>query len=69
MRYAEGVMAWHQGRLTDVGHLVREATVQWHRCGDRMDANANRCTAQGYANVSRSHALPTVGHDLQLSHG
>jgi predicted ATPase/DNA-binding CsgD family transcriptional regulator len=38
LRYAEGIMAWHQGELADAEHLVREATVQWHRCGDRMDA-------------------------------
>jgi len=36
--YAEGVMAWHRGELADAEHLVREATVQWHRCGDRMGA-------------------------------
>ena len=38
LRYAEGVIAWHQGRLADAEHLVREATVQWHRCCDRMAA-------------------------------
>ena len=38
LRYAEGVMAWHRGELADAEHLVREATVQWHRCCDRMDA-------------------------------
>ena len=37
-RYAEGVMAWHRGELAAAEHLVREATVQWHRCSDRMDA-------------------------------
>jgi len=31
-------MAWHRGELADAEHLVREATVQWHRCSDRMDA-------------------------------
>jgi len=36
--YAEGVMAWHRGELAGAEHLVREATVQWHRCCDRMDA-------------------------------
>jgi len=36
--YAEGIMAWHQGELADAEHLVRDATVQWHRCRDRMDA-------------------------------
>jgi predicted ATPase/DNA-binding NarL/FixJ family response regulator len=36
--YAEGVMAWHRGELAAAEHLVREATVQWHLCGDRMDA-------------------------------
>jgi hypothetical protein len=35
LRYAEGVMAWHRGAAE---HLVREATVQWHRGSDRMDA-------------------------------
>ena len=38
LRYAEGVMAWHRGELAGAEHLVREATVQWHRCCDRMDA-------------------------------
>jgi len=38
LRYAEGVMAWHRGELAAAEPLVREATVQWHRCGDRMDA-------------------------------
>jgi predicted ATPase/DNA-binding CsgD family transcriptional regulator len=38
LRYAEGVMAWHRGELPGAEHLVREATVQWHRCCDRMDA-------------------------------
>ena len=31
-------MAWHQGDLAGAERLVREATVQWHHCGDRMDA-------------------------------
>jgi hypothetical protein len=39
LRYAEGIMAWHRGELADAEHLVREATVQWHRCGDRTDAS------------------------------
>jgi predicted ATPase/DNA-binding CsgD family transcriptional regulator len=38
LRYAEGVMAWHRGQLADAEHLIREATAQWHRGGDRMDA-------------------------------
>jgi len=38
LRYAEGIMAWHRGELADAEHLVREATLQWHRSGDRMDA-------------------------------
>jgi predicted ATPase/DNA-binding CsgD family transcriptional regulator len=38
LRYAQGVMAWHRGELADAEHLAREATVQWHQCGDRMDA-------------------------------
>ena len=38
LRYADGIMAWHQGRLADAEHLAREATVAWHRCCDRMDA-------------------------------
>ena len=37
LRYAEGIMAWHQGELADAEHLAREATVQWHRGSDRMD--------------------------------
>jgi len=36
--YAEGIMAWHRGELAAAEHLVRQATVQWHRCCDRMDA-------------------------------
>ena len=36
--YAEGVIAWHRGELADAEHLVREATVQWLRCCDRMEA-------------------------------
>ena len=31
-------MAWHRGELADAEHLAREATVQWHRGSDRMDA-------------------------------
>ena len=31
-------MAWHRGQLADAEHLIREATAQWHRGGDRMDA-------------------------------
>ena len=38
LHYAEAVMAWHQGELADAEHLAREATVQWHRCCDRMSA-------------------------------
>jgi DNA-binding CsgD family transcriptional regulator len=36
--YAEGIMAWHRGQLAASEGMVREATVQWHHCGDRMDA-------------------------------
>ena len=36
--YAEGLLAWHRGELADAEHLVREATVRWHQCGDLMDA-------------------------------
>jgi predicted ATPase/DNA-binding CsgD family transcriptional regulator len=38
LRYAEGIMAWHRGELADAEHLVREATLHWHRGSDRMDA-------------------------------
>ena len=38
LRYAEGILAWHRGELADADHLVREAAVQWHRCGARIDA-------------------------------
>ena len=31
------MIAWHRGGLADAEHLAREATVAWHRCGDRMD--------------------------------
>ena len=31
-------MAWHRAELADAEHLVREATVQWHRGSDRMGA-------------------------------
>jgi predicted ATPase/DNA-binding CsgD family transcriptional regulator len=37
LRYAEGIMAWHRGELAEAEHLVREATVQWHRCSNRID--------------------------------
>jgi hypothetical protein len=36
--YAEGIMAWHRGELAEAEHLVRAATVEWHRCCDRMSA-------------------------------
>ena len=36
--YAEGIMAWHRGEFAAAEHLVREATVQWHRGCDRMAA-------------------------------
>src|SRR5215472_4307265 len=36
--YAQGVMAWHRGELAGAEHLAREATAQWHRGGDLMDA-------------------------------
>jgi predicted ATPase/DNA-binding CsgD family transcriptional regulator len=39
LRYAEGVMAWHSGELADAEHLIREATMQCHHGGDRMDAS------------------------------
>ena len=38
LTYADGIMAWHRGELAGAEHLVRAATVQWHRCCDRMDA-------------------------------
>jgi predicted ATPase/DNA-binding CsgD family transcriptional regulator len=38
LRYAEGILAWYRGELAAAEHLVREATVQWHRGSDRMDA-------------------------------
>jgi len=37
--YAEGVMAWHRGELADAERMVRQATVQWHRGCDRLDAS------------------------------
>jgi DNA-binding CsgD family transcriptional regulator len=30
-------MAWNRGELAGAEQLAREATMQWHRCGDRMD--------------------------------
>jgi predicted ATPase/DNA-binding CsgD family transcriptional regulator len=36
--YAEGVMAWHRGEFAEAERLVREATGQWHSCGERMGA-------------------------------
>ena len=36
--YADGVKAWHRGELADAERMVREATVQWHHCGNRMGA-------------------------------
>jgi DNA-binding CsgD family transcriptional regulator len=38
LNYAEGVLAWHRGELAEAEHLAREATGQWHRGSDRMDA-------------------------------
>jgi len=38
LTYAEGIMAWHQGELADAERMAREATVQWHRCRNRMGA-------------------------------
>jgi predicted ATPase/DNA-binding CsgD family transcriptional regulator len=38
LTYAEGIMAWHRGELADAERMVREATVHWHRCGNRMSA-------------------------------
>jgi predicted ATPase/DNA-binding CsgD family transcriptional regulator len=38
LHYAEGILAWHRGELADADHLVREATVQWHQRGARIDA-------------------------------
>jgi predicted ATPase/DNA-binding CsgD family transcriptional regulator len=37
LRYADGIMAWHQGELAAAERLARDATVQWHQCGDRID--------------------------------
>jgi predicted ATPase/DNA-binding CsgD family transcriptional regulator len=39
LRYAEGIMAWHRGELDGAEHLIRDATTQWHRNCDRMDAS------------------------------
>ena len=36
--YAEGVMAWQRGELADAERMVRQATLQWHRCRNRMGA-------------------------------
>ena len=38
LTYAEGVMAWHRGEFADAERMAREATVQWHRCHNRMGA-------------------------------
>jgi len=38
LTYAEGVMAWHRGELAEAERMAREATAQWHRCGNRMGA-------------------------------
>ena len=32
------MIAWHRGELADAERMVREATVQWQRCGDQMAA-------------------------------
>jgi predicted ATPase/DNA-binding CsgD family transcriptional regulator len=37
LTYAEGVMTWQRGELAEAERLIRTATQQWHRCGDRMD--------------------------------
>jgi predicted ATPase/DNA-binding CsgD family transcriptional regulator len=39
LSYAEGIMAWHRGDLAGAERLIRTATLQWHHCGDRMDAS------------------------------
>jgi DNA-binding NarL/FixJ family response regulator len=39
LQYAEGVMTWHRGELADAEQLIRQATLQWHRCYDRMDTS------------------------------
>jgi DNA-binding CsgD family transcriptional regulator len=39
LSYAEGIMAWHRGDLAGAERLIRTATLQWHRCRDRMDAS------------------------------
>jgi predicted ATPase len=36
---AEGIMAWHRGELAEAERLIRSATLQWHRCSDRMNAS------------------------------
>jgi predicted ATPase/DNA-binding CsgD family transcriptional regulator len=36
--YAEGIMAWRRGELADAERMVREATVQWHHCCNRIGA-------------------------------
>jgi predicted ATPase/DNA-binding CsgD family transcriptional regulator len=38
LRYAEGIIAWRRGEFASAEHLAREATMQWRRCSDRMDA-------------------------------
>ena len=38
LTYAEGVMAWHRGEFADAERMARQATAQWHRCGNRMAA-------------------------------
>jgi predicted ATPase/DNA-binding CsgD family transcriptional regulator len=39
LTYAQAIMAWHRGELTDAERLARTASLQWHRCGDRMDTS------------------------------
>jgi DNA-binding CsgD family transcriptional regulator len=48
-------MAWHRGELAAAEKLVREATVQWHRCSDRMDA----CDGIELLGVLAAHERPT----------
>jgi predicted ATPase/DNA-binding CsgD family transcriptional regulator len=38
LRCADGVLAWHRGEFAAAEQMVREATVAWHQCSDRMAA-------------------------------
>jgi predicted ATPase/DNA-binding CsgD family transcriptional regulator len=74
LSYAEGIMAWHRGDLGGAERLIRSATLQWHHCGDRMDASDGiellgvlACARERYGDAARllaaaDAARPRLGY-------